>query len=181
MSRQDNCELRRYNRHSILNSNFANALQAEPICSECLPCPEIVQWLCPIGNEACLTPRAAAYSQFIRSYSQLFRSSTAASRDGHTQLEIRQAAIDGTRPISATGSGNISMAASEVQRSLVQCCWPVNAWSMKRSDGIRRPRAFGPEAKRKREHAPALVAAVVALLGLLQSNTRRHLADPKSR
>jgi hypothetical protein len=76
MSRQDNCELRRYNRLSISNSNLANALQAEPICCECLPCPEIVQWLCPIGNEACVTPRAAAYSQFIRSYSQLFRTST---------------------------------------------------------------------------------------------------------
>src|SRR5471032_2084218 len=77
MSRQDNCELRRYNRLSISNSNFANALQAEPICCECLSCPEIVQWLCPIGNEACVMPRAAAYSQFIRSYSQLFRTSTA--------------------------------------------------------------------------------------------------------
>src|SRR5471030_517647 len=76
MSRQDNCELRRYNRLSISNSNFANALQAEPICCECLSCPEIVQWLCPIGNEACVTPCAAAYSQFIRSYSQLFRTST---------------------------------------------------------------------------------------------------------
>jgi hypothetical protein len=82
MSRQDNCELRRYNTLSISNSNFANALQAERICCECLPCPEIVQWLCPIGNEACVTPCAAAYSQFIRSYSQLFRTSTRARRVG---------------------------------------------------------------------------------------------------
>ncbi len=59
ISRQDNCELRRYNRLAISNLNFANALQAEPICCECLPFPEIVQWLCPIGNEACVTPRAA--------------------------------------------------------------------------------------------------------------------------
>jgi hypothetical protein len=57
----------------------------------------------------------------------------------------------------------------------------VRCWCpMVYADGVRLDGVCGP-GKRKREHAPALVAAAVALLELLQSSTRRHLTNPKSR
>jgi hypothetical protein len=122
MSRQDNCELRRYNTLSISNSNFANALQAERICCECLPCPEIVQWLCPISNEACVTPCAAAYSQFIRSYSHLFRTSTPGARAGSIRRKKiklrrqRRLKIIAAMPITSLRDGTVICNVCRIRR-----------------------------------------------------------------